>query len=550
MLTPAAHAVKGCTHITPSRHFRSFIVPGLGALRRERAALLLAAIAGATTVFAFAPFSLPWLPVVTLGLLFSNWQHAQSGPAARTGFAFGIGLFGAGASWVYVALNTFGGMPASLAAIGTAFFCVYLSVFPAMAGWLATRWTAVASWPRALAIVAMWPLAEWARSLFFSAFPWLGMGYAQLSRTSGSALAGYAPVGGVWLVSLAIAIIACVFASAIDALCRSKGRQVAMMAILVAGVIAGGIVLQEVIWTSGVGPPVAISLVQGNVTQDQKFDPELRDDTFRLYTDMARASRGRIVVLPESALPAFADEVPDTVWQDLRAVANGRSGAVVTGIFTTEPPRAGEEGLRYYNSVLSLDAGDSQRYRKRHLVPFGEMIPFDPVIGWFIRSVLSIPLANQASGEDDQAPLLLAGQKIAINICYEDAFGSLIRTQAAAATLLVNVTNDAWYGRSLAAEQHNQIAAMRALETGRPLLRATNTGITSVIDEHGREIARLPWFTRGILEVSVTGREGLTPYVRWGDALFVLIALMLFGAGVMGARQGEAKRRNDSADRQ
>jgi apolipoprotein N-acyltransferase len=187
---------------------------------------------------------------------------------------------------------------------------------------------------------------------------------------------------------------------------------------------------------------------------------------------------------------------------------------------------------------VSLGASETQLYRKRHLVPFGETIPLEPVLGFVIRKMLAIPLASQSAGEFDQPPLSIAGQKVAVNICYEDAFGADIRPQAAGATLLVNVTNDAWYGRSLAAEQHNQIAAMRALETGRPLLRATNTGITSAIAHDGRELARLPWFTRGILEIEVAGRQGVTPYVRWGDALPVTLALVAFAVAVAATRRG------------
>src|SRR5262249_21774157 len=160
------------------------------------------------------------------------------------------------------------------------------------------------------------------------------------------------------------------------------------------------------------------------------------------------------------------------------------------------PPLAPDREPRYYNSVMSAGVATPQLYRKRHLVPFGETIPLEPVVGWFIRRVLAIPLASQTPGTPDAPAFDVAGQRVAVNICYEAAFGADIRPQAADATLLVNVTNDAWYGRSVAAEQHNQIAAMRALETGRPLLRATNTGITSAFGHDGREIARLPWFTR------------------------------------------------------
>jgi apolipoprotein N-acyltransferase len=305
---------------------------------------------------------------------------------------------------------------------------------------------------------------------------------------------------------------------------------VAAGAMIVIGV--GGAALGRAEWTSTSGAPVAVSLVQGNVTQDLKFDPEFLRTTFELYTGLAAASRGRLVVLPESAFPVFAQEVPEAVLLELLDAVSGRDGDVLTGLFTVSPPLAPGGNVRYYNSVVSIGVSRPQLYRKRHLVPFGETIPLEPVLGWFIRKVLSIPIASQASGDPDPPVLEVAGQRVAVNICYEDAFGAEIRGQAADATLLVNVTNDAWYGRSLAALQHNQIAAMRALETGRPLLRATNTGITSAIGHDGREIARLPWFTRGTLEVEITGRQGVTPYVRFGDSLPLAMASLLFLAAI------------------
>ena len=202
------------------------------------------------------------------------------------------------------------------------------------------------------------------------------------------------------------------------------------------------------------------------------------------------------------------------------------------------PPEAGGDEPRYYNTVVALGTSPLQFYRKNHLVPFGETIPLKPLVGWFIRSVLSIPLADQARGGPEQPALSVAGERVAVDICYEDAFGAELRYGARDASLLVNVTNDAWYGRSIAAEQHNQIAAMRALELGRPMLRATNTGITSAIGEDGRELARLPWFTTGVLEVSVAGRTGDTPYLRAGDiAALALCAVLIVAPLALGLRR-------------
>lgn len=495
--------------------------------------LMLALVAGAVTVFGFAPFALSGLPVVTLTLLFLLWQSAASaGAAAATGYAFGVGLFGAGASWVYVALNTFGGMPAPVAGVGTAGFCAFLALYPAAAGWLAVKWTGCGCWSRAVAAAAAWILAEWARSIVFTGFPWLSVGYAALPGGAPSVLAGYGPFGGMFLISLAMAGAAAALALAVDALAVSERARAAACIGAIAIIVAGGAALARVEWTSPLGAPIAVSLVQGNVTQEVKFDPDFRKATFDLYTALVAQSRGRLVVLPESAFPVFADEVPDAVWVRVLDVLAPRDGDALIGMFTVEPPLSPEGDMRYYNSVVSVGTADPQLYRKRHLVPFGETIPLDPIVGWFIRKVLAIPLANQARGRVDPPPLAVAGQNVAVNICYEDAFGAEIRRQAGDATLLVNVTNDAWYGHSLAAYQHNQIAAMRALETGRPLLRATNTGITSAIGHDGREIARLPWFSRGILEIEIAGRQGITPYVRWGDALACGLALALLVAAI------------------
>jgi apolipoprotein N-acyltransferase len=492
--------------------------------------------AGIATVFAFAPFSAPGAGVVALATLFALWQRATAREAAAIGFAFGIGLFGAGVSWLYIAMHTFGDMPAVLAAIATAGLCAFLALYPALAGWAATRWTPPRSFARAIAAAAAWTLAEWLRSVVFTGFPWLSLGYSQIPDGAPTALAFLAPLGGVFLVTLACALAASLAALAFDALVRERTRSALALALAALVPWPVGVALSRIDWTHPVGQPLAVTLIQGNVLQHLKFDPAFRERTFELYTDLVRQARGRLIVLPESAFPMFVDEVPEPVLARLALAARGRGGDLLLGVFTLDAALDGASGPRYYNSVITLGVSDAQRYRKRHLVPFGETIPLDPVIGWFIRSVLAIPLASQSAGDADQPPFAVAGQRVAVNICYEDAFGSDIRPQAANATLLVNVTNDAWYGRSVAAEQHNQIAAMRALESGRPLLRATNTGITSAIDHRGREFGRLPWFTRAALDVRIAGREGLTPYVRFGDAVAIAAALAGWLAALAHAR--------------
>jgi len=496
---------------------------------RAGAALLL----GIASVFGFAPFGAWAVSLLALAGLFALWQRAGTPHAAAwIGYAYGIGLFGAGTSWTYVALSTFGGMIPILAAIGTAGFCVYLALFPALAGWTVARLAPPAS-PARLAIAAgAWTVAEWLHSTGYPGFPWLATGYAQV----GGPLAGFAPIGGAFLAGLAVAAAAALLVYATTSLERRRYLAAVIGAAAIASIAVGGIALSAIEWTQASGEPIAVSLVQGNIDQDEKFDPAYREKSLAIYAELAESAKGRLIVLPESALPMFADEVPDALISQLRAVAVRNGGDLLTGLFFFEPRESEDEEDRYYNSVVSIGTAPIQIYRKHHLVPFGESIPAKPVVGWLIRRVLAIPLADQTPGPAYPQPMEVAGQRLAVNICYEDAFGGELIRQLPSATLLVNFTNDAWYGRSLAAEQHAQMSAMRAIEAGRPMLRATNTGITSIIDHHGVERARLPWFTRGVLEGSIAGRTGATPYVRFGDAIALGASLVMIAIALAALR--------------
>ena len=495
----------------------------------------LAAFAGGATVFAFEPFGIASLPIVTLAVLFGLWQVTERArDAAWLGFAFGAGLFGVGVSWVYIALETYGGMPAVLAAIGTAGFVAYLALYPALAGWLAVWLTKPDRFARLAVCAALFVVAEWLRGYLLTGFPWLAVGYSQMPE---SPLAGFAPIGGVWLVSLALALVAALLVHVVFALEARRLRRVVACVAGALAIAAAGAALRGIEWTTPTGAPLAVSLVQGNVPQHLKFDPAFRDRTFELYGALAESARGRLIVLPESTFPMMADEVPDEVVNRFLRIARARDGRLLFGVFIAEPMREGDSEPRIYNSVVSI--GDGMRigsYRKQHLVPFGETIPAKPLVGWVMRNLLSIPIGDQARGPPGQPPFPVGDERIAVNICYEDAFGDELRDEARAATLLVNVTNDAWYGRSIAARQHNQIAAMRALELGRPMLRSTNTGITSAIGHDGRVFAELPWFTRGVLEVSLAGRTGETPYLRFGDAVPLVVATVMLAIALFGTR--------------
>jgi len=478
----------------------------------------LAFVAGAFSVFGFAPFGFFPLPVLALAMLFSLWQRSGSPHAAAwLGFAFSFGLFCAGVSWIYIALHVYGEMPMWLALPGTFLFAAFLAVFTMLASYLQARFL-VADWMRFLLVMpAVWVLAEWVRGTIFTGFPWLVLGYAH----SDSPLAGYAPLLGVYGVSLLAAVSAGALAY-LYAVRWSRQGKIALSILLMIWI--GGILLRSVTWTQPSGEPFSVALVQGNIAQEIKFNEDAMVGTLETYRRLVLENNARLTVLPETAIPLLRQAAPPTMIDQLRNHAIKNGGDVLIGSFERDQ-------VGYYNSVFSLGEASEQFYRKHHLVIFGEFIPLRPLLGWFINDVLNIPMGDLARGDANQKPLRVAGQQVAVDICYEDAFGEEIIRALPQATLLVNVTNDAWYGDSFAAEQHNQLSQLRALESGRMMLRATNTGVTSIISANGKILQQLPQHQEGVLLGMAQGYEGATPYVRWGNAaVMLLMALMLIGA--------------------
>jgi apolipoprotein N-acyltransferase len=505
---------------------------------RSSAALIGAFGLGAASVLGFSPFDWFPLPILALALLLGLWQRAGNARrAAAVGLAFGLGYFLAGVSWVYVSLHEFGAMPAPLAALATLLFCAYLAAFPAAVGYGFMAMPGASSVKLAMLFPAVWTLAEWVRGWLFTGFPWLALGYSQVPL---SPLAGYAPVLGIYGVTLATAATAGLIVAAASPLLEKKREgnagaspfRLPPSAFLLALLWLGGWALLHVEWTAREGAPVSVSLLQGNVPQDLKWRPERVGATLEAYRQLAQSTSSQLIILPETALPLFIGEVPQAYLAELAAHALRNRGDILIGA----PERL--SGGEYFNSVLSYGASPTQHYRKSHLVPFGEFIPLRPLLGAIV-TVLSIPLQDFSRGAPDQQPLRVAGLRVAINICYEDAFGEEIIRQLPAANVLANVSNVAWFGRSIAPQQHLQISQARALETGRYMLRATNTGTTAVIDQRGRVVKRAPEFTRAIVTHDVPGHHGETPYVRWGNnAVLALCALLVAVAiGVVRARR-------------
>jgi apolipoprotein N-acyltransferase len=473
---------------------------------------LAALLAGAAAVAGFSPLDVPAATLFALAVLVHLWMRADSPRTAfLDGYAFGLGFFLAGVSWIYVSLERFGGMPAPLAGIATLGFCAFLALFPAAAGWAQAR--TPRSNLRPLAIPAFWVLLEWLRGWILTGFPWLSLGYAAIDTP----LAGYAPLGGSYLLSFLFMTAAGLLSMIAAGTWRFPAAAFALIGI-------GGVALQGIEWTAPEGAPVEVSLLQGNIPQQQKFDPARYERMLRTYAQLAEASKARLVVLPETALPRFLDLVDPRYLELLGEIARRNGGDLLIGA-----PRRTDPGA-YYNSVLSLGTSPTGLYDKRHLVPLGEFIPDG--LHWLVREVLNIPLSDFSRGADTQRPIAVAGQRVAVNICYENAFGAEVARMLPEATLLVNMSNVAWFGDSLAPGQHLQISRMRALETGRAHLMATNTGITAAIGADGAVLDRLPQFMAGELRVRAQGRSGATPYVKLLDwpVIALCAALVVFVA--------------------
>ena len=490
--------------------------------------LIIVFLLGLLTVLGFAPFYWFPVPIITLAILL-GFCHKSQTPlrAALFGFVFGMGLFCAGVTWIYVSLHDFGAMPMPIAIIALIILCAYLSLFPAFSVWILAKLRLAPSLIWASVAAALWMLFEWLRGSLFTGFPWLAMGYSQAPF---SPLVGFAPILGAYGISLIM-----VFSAALLFLWFEKGRKW-NYGLVLALIWFSGFYLQTIEWVKPEGEPVTVSLLQGNIAQDMKWREDHIENTMETYAKLILESDSRLIVTPEISIPLFSDVVPRTYLSYLAAHAKSNNGDVLIGL----AERTANGNNEYYNTMFSFGSAPEQSYRKHHLVPFGEFIPLKPIFGWVIH-VLQIPLSDFSRGGLDQQPMDLAGQRVAINICYEDVFGEEIINQLPAATMLVNVSNDAWFGRSIGPQQHLQISQMRALETGRYMLRATNTGVTAIIDERGKVLQTIEIFTTAALHGLAQGFSGATPYVRGGNYPVLGLAGLILCVGLISAFRAARK---------
>ena len=479
--------------------------------------------AGGALPLAFAPFGLYPVAFASLAALFLAWRGCRTSRRAfLRGWLFGIGAFGAGLSWIYESFG-FANVSGPLAFGLTMGLIGCLALYPAVLGWIVVRVAPGGDAVRLLAVYpAAWTLWEWLRGWAFTGLPWLQVGYAQIDGPA----SGWLPVTGVHGTGALVALAAGAFAWV---LVRRNRRALAVLGVA-AALWGSGAVLARMDWVQPAGTPLTVTIVQGNVAQDRKWRPEMRTPTLERYAALTREHfDADLVVWPESATPGFLDTLEEFT-RGMRAEAVERGSAVLTGVPVRDAP-----GGPYLNAVVMLGP-DSGVYYKRRLVPFGEYLPFAPVLRPVLET-LGIRMADFSPGPREQTPIRLGPHTLGVSICYEIAFGAAVRLDLPEAALLVTVSNDAWFGDSIGPHQHLEIARVRAAETGRWLVRATNTGLSAVVSPRGEVRARLPQFEIAAGTFEVVPMRGETPYVRIGDAPIVTVLALWVAAGAVRARR-------------
>ena len=494
-----------------------------------RAHYLLSIAAGAALPLAFAPFHQFWLAPLSYAVLLYVWRDAAPRRAAMLGFLYGCASFGFGTYWTFIAVRIIGGAPIAVALFLMIGLTLVLAGFVALAGWVAARWLPTRGAVAALVVLpAVFVLGEWLRGWMFTGFGWLAAGYSQADTW----LMGYAPVGGILAMSLAVLVTA----GALLTLALGSLRDRAVAGIVLVGVWAGGLAAHGHEFTQAKDGAVDVALAQGNIAQEMKYEPQQLPGMMALYSELTRQSAGAdLVIWPEAAIPTLVEYVEDYL-ADVRQAAAQQGSTVLLGILRLPE---GAETLEEFQNVLVALTDEQQVYVKRHLVPFGEYFPVPDFIRSWMR-YMNLPTADAIPGDADQPPFTAAGEKLAITICYEDVFGAEQLRYLGDATLLVNVTNDAWFGDSIAPHQHLQIARVRAAEAGRYLLRAANTGVTAVIDPKGALVDTLPQFRVGVLKAAVRGHTGSTPYASVGNYLIVVLCASALAVVFVAARRSRS----------
>jgi apolipoprotein N-acyltransferase len=455
---------------------------------------------------------------VSIALCYGLINTTKNAKAAfKLGWSYGFGVFAVGASWVYVSIHDYGYAPVPLALIMTGLFTFLLGLFFGLQTWLYKKWFSQFPALNALSFAIIWVLFEWFRSWFLTGFPWLYLGYGHIH----SWLSGWAPIFGVFGVSLIVSLSS---TTLFDAL-RNKacGRPVYGL-VLVLLLWPIGALLNTIHWTD-TKTELSVTLMQGNIPQEKKWQKNYRPVSLNTYRQLNRNANSDLIIWPETAVPYFKHQISGWLKETERLLKPGQG--LITGIPYYDE-QSDPESPVLHNTIIGLGAASGQ-YHKQKLVPFGEYVPMQGLLRGLIQ-FFNLPMSNFRPGPSHQAPLLFNGLSFLPAICYEIAYPSFIaqnmQYKGQQQDFIITISNDAWFGDSIGPKQHLQIAQMRALETSRYVLRSTNTGLTAVINEKGEITYSLPDFIEGGLNAKVMAQEGLTPYSRWLN--YPILALILF----------------------
>ncbi|AZZ90827.1 apolipoprotein N-acyltransferase [Hahella sp. KA22] len=488
------------------------------------------AAAGGLLTLCFAPYNL-WFCAFPAALILLNvFQFGKVKPALAQGWAFGLGLFGSGASWVYVSIHEHGNASAVLAFILTAAFVAGIALFPMLQFAITARLTRKRLSPglEGLVFIAMWVLFEWVRSWLLTGFPWLFLGVAFIETP----LAGWAPILGVY----GVAFLLWLSCHALNLSYRNRKSltTLACATALIVGAWGGGALLQPIEWTTPRGEPIQVSMVQANIAQEVKWLRENREVITETYLTLTEPLwDSDLIIWPETALPYFSSQAGPLLKQ-LDKQAKENNAALMMGILSAD--RGEDARINIYNSFIALGQGEGS-YNKQKLVPFGEYVPLESWLRGLI-DFFNLPMSSMQKGSPTQTPIRFRNATLMPFICYEVVYPDFVAKLAQEPELLVTVSNDSWFGASIGPHQHLQIAQMRALENDKYMLRSTNNGITAIIDPHGRIASRAPQFQATTLSGKVELRQGATPFSRLGSWPILIIAtLLLAGALLLGRRE-------------
>lgn len=479
-----------------------------------RSWILLTFLAGILLTLSFAPFNYSYLALLSLVILFSSWQQCSPWQAAFRGYFFGLGLFSLGVTWVFVSIYFYGNASLFASALLSELFAAFWALFPALVGYLAVKfknWThpCILLWIMPL----LWIFVEYLRGFWLlNGFPWLQIAYSQID----SPFAGFMPLFGVYGTGFLLALTASLFTY----LLYFKHHHKLIIASLVILMISGCL-LKHIAWTEKIGKPIRATLIQGNISQDQKWQESHLVTTLFLYQQMTSLHwDSDVIIWPETSIPAYLSQVDKYFLKPLEQQAIAHKTNIIVSLLEKD-----NQTHAVFNSALVLGS-ERAVYRKNHLLPFGEYMPWQPLSSWILNAI-GIRLDDFSSGGNHQPLLKAAGYHFNTSICYEDAFGSETIRHLSETAYLVNLTNDAWFGRSFEPYQHLQMARMRAIETGRYMLRATNSGLTAIIAPNGDVIKQAPLFETFTISGNIFPMKGVTIYARLGDNVILLFLITL-----------------------